>query len=382
MSVSPRKPANTEETRPNTVGLKQEALNQLLDQIDKAGGKGASVAREFVRWGFRREAVLLTMHQPGGGNPVTLKMACRNLSCGGINLLHSAYVHTGTRVVVELSLPTGERQRLDGTIVRCSHLRGLIHEIGIKFNHEIQAREYIHLDPFSDSFSLERVDPDALKGTVVFVDDSAAERKLITHYLRGTSLRLRVAESGKEAIKLLEDGCDLLITDYVMPGMNGVELIRAIREAGHDTPAIMVTADTSAVTRVSLNELRISAFLAKPFPQEMLLRAIAEFISMDSGARQTSCSLPADHPNRGLAEGYVEQLHEIAGRLKACLTSDDAEAARAVVLQVAGSASNFGFEAIGKLAQTAAQALAATCSIPESQAQLRSLQVACERSRA
>lgn len=381
MAASPRKPSNNEETRPNTVGLRQEALNSLLDQIDKSSGKNASVAREFVRWGFRREAVLVTIHQPGGGNPVNLKMACRNLSCGGINVLHSAFVHSGTRVVVELSLPSGERQKVEGTIVRCSHLKGLVHEIGIKFNHEIQAREYIHVDPFSDNFSLEKVDPDELKGTVIFVDDSAAERKLITHYLRGTSLRLRVAESGKEALRLLEDGCDLLITDYVMPEMNGVELIRAVREAGYDTPVIMVTADTSAVTRVSLNELRISAFLAKPFPQEMLLRAVAEFISMDSGARQTSCSLPADHPNRGLADGYVEQLREIGAKLAKCTDADDPEATRALVLQVAGSAPNFGFEAIGRLATAAAQSLAATGSMQESQPHLRSLQVACERSR-
>jgi CheY-like chemotaxis protein len=381
--VRPNQPKpNSDLTRPNTVGLKSEALSELLDQFERARTKGEKADREFVRWGFRREAVHVTLYQPGGGNPVTLRMACRNLSCGGISLLHSAYIHTGTRAVVQLAHPDREPVSVEGSVVRCTHLKGLVHEIGIKFAQPIPAREFVQLDPFTDRFSLERVDPEALKGTIVYVDDSAAERKLVTHYLRGTSLRLRTAASGEETLKLIEEGCDLLISDFDMPGMTGVDLIRRVREAGHDTPVIMVTADTSAVTRSSLNELRISAFLAKPFPQEMLLRAIAEFISMDSGSRQTSSSLPQDHPNRGLVDGYVEQLHEFAQRLTKCIARDDVEASRSVVLQVAGSAPNFGFGAIAKLASAAAQALASTMSIAESQAQLRALQVACERARA
>lgn len=377
-----KRPPKNADTRPNTVNLKQDALAEVLDQIERGGSKSPNAEREFVRWGFRREAVEATIYQPGGGNPVTLKLACRNLSCGGISLLHNAYVHLNTRIVITLTHPDKPSVTVEGAVKRCTHLKGLVHELGVKFSQPIQAREFVQLDPFSASFSLEKVDPEQLKGTIVYCDGSAAERKLVTHYLRGTSLRLRAAQDAAEAQKLVSEGCDLFITDFIVPGMTGTELVRAVRESGYDLPIIMVTADTASINRAALAQYRIGAFLAKPFRQEVILRAIAEFMAMDSGGRQSSSSLPEEHPNRGLVDGYVEQLHDFAKRLAKCVERQDAEATRSVVLQISGSAPNFGFDAIAKTAQAASTALASTMSINESQAQLRALQIACQRARA
>jgi CheY-like chemotaxis protein len=380
MNKKPVKP-NSEQTRPNTIGMRQEALGQLLDQIEAGGPKTANAAREFVRFGFRREAIEVTFQQPGGGNPITLRLACRNISCGGMSVLHSAYVHVGTKIAARFKLADGESLAANGTVVRCAHLRGLIHELGVKFTTQIPARDLVSLDPFADNFSLERVDPEKLKGTIVYVDESAAERKLIAHYLRGTSLRLNAAASADEGFKFIEEGCDLIACDFEIPGMPGGAFVQKIRDAGFDTSIIVVTADPTAVTRASLNSLRISAFLAKPFRQDMFLRAVAEFMSIDSGARQTSCSLPQDHPNRGLVDGYVTQLHDFAKSLTKSIDAEDAKAARSVALQVAGSGPNYGYDAIAKLAQAASTSLASTCSVAESLTALRALQAACERAR-
>jgi CheY-like chemotaxis protein len=377
----PMKPT-TVQTRPNTVGLKQDALADLLNQIDRDAAKNPCVSREFVRWGFRREAIEVVLHQPGGGNPVTLRLACRNISCGGLSALHSAFAHLGTRVLVKLTKPDGQPLPIEGTIVRCTHLRGLIHELGIKFDHKVAARDLVHMDPFGNTFSLEKVDPERLKGTVVYADDSAAERRLVTHYLRGTSLRLRTASDAGEAFKLCEEGCDLIISDMDMPGMNGAQFVQKIRDAGHDTPVILVTADPGTIKRSALTALRVGAFLAKPFRQEILLRAIAEFMTVDSSSRQNTSSLPSDHPNRGLVEGYIENLREFAKRLAACLDKRDADAARSVAYQILGSAPNYGYEAIAKLAQTAASGLASAKDFADAVPALRAVQAACERARA
>lgn len=379
--TSPARKSSNVETRPNTVGLKQEALAELLDMVDKAAGKGVNAAREFVRWGFRREAVLVTLHQPGGGNPIPLKMACRNISCGGMSVLHNCYTHVGTRAVVQLTHPEKEPLNVEGTIVRCIHLKGVVHELGIKFSQKVQAREYVSLDPFTGNFSIEKVDPEQLKGTVVYVDESQAERKLITHYLRGTSLRLRTAADAKEGMAMVEEGCDLVVADFGAPGSKEGGFISTLREAGIEIPVIAVTADTTAIKRINPADLRIGAFLAKPFRQEVLLRAIAEFMGKEAVGRQSGSSLPMDHPNRALVEGYVDQLKDYAVRLGKCTERADPEATRAVVLQVAGSAGNYGYDGIGKLAQSAASALQTTKSVPDSLPAIRALQVACEKAR-
>ena len=155
-----------------------------------------------------------------------------------------------------------------------------------------------------------------------------------------------------------------------------------VREAGFETPVIAVTADTASVKRMNLADLRIGAFLAKPFRQDILLRAVAEFMTAETGVRQSGSSLPADHPNRGLVEGYVEQLREFAAKIGKCAEGADAEATRAIVMQVLGSAGNYGYDAIGKLALAASTVLSATKSVQESLPAVRALQAACEKARA
>ena len=61
-------------------------------------------------------------------------MACRNLSQRGIGLLHRSYVHLGTTCSVLLPHPRKGEQEYRGTVVRCLHLSGMVHEIGIRFN--------------------------------------------------------------------------------------------------------------------------------------------------------------------------------------------------------------------------------------------------------
>ncbi|MEK6702186.1 MAG: response regulator [Planctomycetota bacterium] len=367
-------------TRPNTVGLTQEGLNEFLDSVDTANSKGKTVKRVFVRWPFRRMSVDVTLMQPGG-NAAKLKMACRNISCGGMSLLHNSFVHTGTRVTVKLSTPSGDIIESEGTIVRCQHVRGMVHEIGVKFLQQIVVRDIVQSSPFNNTFSLERVDPESLRGTIVYADDSAAERKLVTHYLRGTALRLRTVDNGIEGLTITGEGCDLVIVDLDMPGMSGAEMIQGIREAGYSTPVIVVTADTAAINRINAQELKISAFLAKPYTQDTLLRAIAEFISADSGSKQSCSTLAEDHPNRGLVAGYVLQVMESAKKLSEKLKREDLEGCRTICMQLKGSAANFGFETLGHIASVAFKQLAATKSVSESGMQLRTLITACERTR-
>lgn len=382
MSIPIAKAASSAPTRPNTIGLNRDGLNELLDVVDLRSGKSKSVKRVFVRWPFRKESVDITLLQESGGSARTLKMACRNISCGGMSLLHNSYVHAGTKVMVRLGTSTGTFVDSEGVIVRCQHVRGMVHEIGVKFTQPIVVRDIVESNPFNNTFSLEKVEPESLRGTIVYADGSAAERKLVIHYLRGTTLRVRTVENGAEGLKLAGEGCDLVIADVDMPVMSGADMVKGIREAGYSTPVIMVTADTAAISRLNAKELKISAFLAKPYTQDTLLRAVAEFISADSGSKQSCSTLTEDHPNRGLVAGYVEQIAASTKALKAFIDKDDADGCRTICVQIKGSAANFGFEALGRLAAAAVRQLSTSRSVAESTMPLRALVTACERTRA
>jgi signal transduction histidine kinase/CheY-like chemotaxis protein len=85
------------------------------------------------------------------------------------------------------------------------------------------------------------------------------------------------AASGEDALNALDAnaGIDLVITDYAMPGMNGLELTDRIRERLPELPVLLATGQAELPERVQLNLVRLN----KPFRQEDLANAIAEIVT-------------------------------------------------------------------------------------------------------
>ncbi len=377
------KPGPTRATTPskeakNTINFDTLALGKLLDELDAKNGGKQNPKRQYVRWPYRVAAVKLTIqHQTG--NPVTIYVACRNLSSGGIGVLHRAYVHKGTRVTIELPRVDGELIPIEGFVVRCVHVTGTIHDVGVQFNTPVQARDFVNLDPFADGFSLEKVNPEELKGNVLYVEDSTLDQSLVRHFLRETQLRLQVAVNKAEAVKKAAEGFDLILCDYNLGEDNGAEVVKELRDEGITTPIIMVTADKSPSTRAKLIDAQANAFLSKPLQQSMLFRAIAEFMISGASAGSLVSSLPPTHPNRALLPTFVEQVRDYAKGLEKTIKDNNVSRCRSLCLQIAGAAPVMGFEKLAELAQEAERAISASMSIQEAQSQLRQLMNGCIR---
>lgn len=123
----------------NTLRLNQRELHKLLETLEQRDGEDKSPDREFVRWSYRVESVNLVIEH-SSGNKVNLPVATRNISRGGISILHSAFMHTGTPCEILLRLPGGNTQSVQGTVRRCAHLTGRVHEIGIQFKNQISTK--------------------------------------------------------------------------------------------------------------------------------------------------------------------------------------------------------------------------------------------------
>ncbi len=369
--------------RVNTIGIQGKDLESLLEALDSGRSSDANKKRDFVRWPFRQASLLVHVFQIGGSNPTPIHVACRNLSCGGISLLHSAYIHLGTKVQITLPHPERGNVSIAAFVVRCTHLRGVIHEIGIKFNKPIQAREYFKSNTANTQFSLEHVDAGNLAGTVIYVDDSELDLRIIRHYLRETQLRLRTAPNAEEGLKLAREGSDLIIADFQMPGMNGIDFAAEVRKLGVNTPIIITTSDTSPVTRQKIESVSVNGFLAKPVTQDMLLRAVAEFlVATKEGTIGGTTSLDRDNPNYVLVEAFIGQIPQFLKRLNDAIAREDDHVARTVAMQLKGLAPTLGFDVLGNVADEAATMLAATASITESLRSVRSLIASLERAAA
>lgn len=363
----------------NSVNLDASGLKSLMKEREATTKQSSgAMKREFVRWPFQVTTVKLVLIHPGG-TPSTIHVACSNLSAGGIGVLHRTYVHKGTKCVVTLPKVDGTLADVEGTVVRCTHVQGTIHDVGIQFNTPVTARDYVKLDPFADGFSIEKVDPAELKGTVLYVEDSQLDQSLVRHFLNETQLRVQFATNKAEALEKAFEAIDLILCDYNLGDDTGADVVRAMRDAGVTIPIIMVTSDTSDATRDKLIKAQADAFISKPLQKEMLQRAIAEFIVVNEPAGYMFSSLPPEHPHRSLVPTFIKQVREYCDLLNGAVKHGNAERVRSICLQIAGSAPTLGFNKLAQLAQKAETALSARMSLEEAVAPIRVLIAACER---
>ncbi|MDA0180545.1 PAS domain-containing protein [Solirubrobacter phytolaccae] len=130
--------------------------------------------------------------------------------------------------------------------------------------------------------------PSAPRGrgeTVLVVEDADAVRALTGRLLYAAGYQVVSVESGVVALERLE-AADVLVTDVVMPGMSGVELAVKARELRPGLPVVFVSGYTGDTT-VAANEDPATAFLAKPFDGDDLLREVRSTLDAAKKARHS-----------------------------------------------------------------------------------------------
>ena len=108
---------------------------------------------------------------------------------------------------------------------------------------------------------------------MLVVDDEPTVREVVVGYLRRDGHEVSEADDGPSALALLEaEEFDLVVLDMMLPGVNGLDILRRIRTAG-DMPVIMRTARAEESDRVADLELGADDYVVKPFsPRELAAR--------------------------------------------------------------------------------------------------------------
>jgi DNA-binding NtrC family response regulator len=110
--------------------------------------------------------------------------------------------------------------------------------------------------------------------TILVTDDDPDTLRILTRYLGGHDYRILTARSGKEALQVIEDEpVHLLITDLVMPGMDGLALTKAVKAHNPAIVVMMVTAFASIETAVKAMKAGAADYITKPvIPEELNLK--------------------------------------------------------------------------------------------------------------
>lgn len=109
---------------------------------------------------------------------------------------------------------------------------------------------------------------------VLVVDDASSMRHIVRNLLKELGIRhIREAENGQIALdKLKVKKADLVVSDWNMPVMNGIDLLRAIRadQALRSTPVLMVTAEGNKENIVEPAQAGVNNYIVKPFNAQTL----------------------------------------------------------------------------------------------------------------
>jgi len=123
--------------------------------------------------------------------------------------------------------------------------------------------------------------------TILVVDDEPNYLIVLSELLKEDGFEVITAQKGEDGLKIVQDtDLDLVITDMRMPGMDGLELLKAVKSYNKDLPVIMITAFGEVEKAVVAMKAGAYNYLAKPFNNEELLLNIRKGIEHYSLLRE------------------------------------------------------------------------------------------------
>lgn len=116
---------------------------------------------------------------------------------------------------------------------------------------------------------------------ILVIDDESSIRELLRDFLTSKDFEVVTAAGGEAGLNLLRtEKCDLLFLDLMMPGLNGIEVLREIAAEKIETTAIMMTAHASVPTAVEAMKLGAFDYITKPFVLDDVYMAVKRALAL------------------------------------------------------------------------------------------------------
>jgi DNA-binding response OmpR family regulator len=133
--------------------------------------------------------------------------------------------------------------------------------------------------------------------TVLLVEDDPKIASFISKGLRREGIHMEWVDTGKEALdRLAEAGVGVMILDLGLPDIDGLEVLRQVRDQAMNLPVIVVTGRSDPRDRTTALSLGVSVYLTKPFPWAELMAAVRTAVNLPASPRPDE---PTGMPDRG-----------------------------------------------------------------------------------
>lgn len=378
MDMARNKPNLDPHNKRNSLGMTKQVYKSLLKKLDAPHIQRPTtpIKRAFTRLEYLDPYFELTLEKTAHARQRKITVASRNISRCGMSVLHSSYVYPGTAISANLRKTDDEHHLITGKVCRCEHRGGVVHEIGVQFDQEINIHEFITPDLNEGVCSLETVDPAQLKGKVLFVGSDPLIMPFVREYLIETNLNFGIVDTAKEALEKDRDEYDLVFVSLDAGGMTGSEFIRVLRDKHFKKPLILSgKADTDQVKQ----QIRLSTadmFLPAPITETSLLCAIGEFL-----LTQWSEGLLASVRNSGdvqTTDQLNNKLASLAITLDAQIQIENSVEVYITCTKIKNISTLLGLKSLHTLTSKMCEEIAQTGDISKFQTELASIHLICK----
>lgn len=358
------------ETQPiQTLRLSDRDKARLLAAIEKASKCDPFTGHRRLRVPWHKHDLTLKLMNEAGTAVNTVVLA-RNIGRWGAALVHGRYVYPGTRCELILPALDGKQNIQAGEIMHSRHVQGMVHELGLRFDHPIDLAKYAELTPEQESRHLTELADDAPSedaqpfirsaSRVLVVDDFASDRRLYNHWLSKAGMAVTSVTGSRAALEEVVDiNFDGLVIDYHLGAETGVDVIRSLRSTQFVAPILAVSASDDGEAATAMLDAGADLFLAKPFTGEELISNIRAMMGyQDEADNAPIVSTLTDDPDmRPLLTEFTRRLTTQAEQLRDANARHDYDTLEQIARMLKGAGSGYGFEAISSHAAALQAAL-------------------------
>ncbi len=159
---------------------------------------------------------------------------------------------------------------------------------------------------------------------VLVVEDDASQAEALSELLAAEGREMLVAADGETGLALARTGVDLIVADYMLPGINGVEMVRRLREEMLPTPVLIVSGEATVAVAVAAMKAGVLDFVQKPFDLDFFRARVAQALEVGRTAHELA-ALRRKLRQRGEAEliiGVSAAIAEVRHLIRSVARTD------------------------------------------------------------
>lgn len=317
--------------------MPEQEIRAMIARLDAAESHDRQGNRTAIRWTMHFQRAVLTTVNNYGEHSHTVVIP-RNISARGIGFLYGGYIHAGQPCNLTVRTTKGNARCLSGTIVRCIHVSGRVHEVGIRLSHAISPLHFMIQDHADRTELLENMDPQTITGRALILSEDDA----LLSTLKQTKLLIIPASNPDAIPQLLHNKPDAVIIDESMTRGKWESLVHALRSKPYTEPIILINSENSPEHFIRATNLGCSDLLHRPFRPEDVLRTLAQHLI----AIENFHKFVQQEIDSALAESVLSELDHSQQRLQYHIETRDLAAVLQCISSIAELAEQIGSEAL------------------------------------